>query len=258
MRVKSRTSGGASPSIVRLVWLAPIAAACLIGGAVTPAYAVQADRYRVDLAAWIPQDRIDGPEPSKSCLGYVNLLASYAGNGHVGFDGGTKATVSYEFTYDAGRWADVAVNVNYGRTEATDGVCQYSGQATKAGGVSPQGTGVRLWMSSANPLVTGAPTIDDTLDVSLNSADEMVLVHHPDRFPSHGFRVWKNGRVIGTAVDYDVSCVKTNGFLGVKNVGWGLTRKVKPITHHLDLRVADQNYFGACGKPAPEKFHFPG
>ncbi|MEE1762372.1 PKD domain-containing protein [Streptomyces sp. SP18BB07] len=230
---------------------------CLAGTASLPAQAATIDRYRVELAAWIPQEGVDGPQPSKACFGYIGQMASYNGNNHVGFDGEYKVLVSYDFTYDGSRWADVATEVTYGPTYAYDAICRYSGHVTKDGGVKATSGGVQLWTSTKNPLVVGAPAIDAKLDVSFRSRDEMVLVHRTDRFPSHGFRVWKNGRIIGTAVDYDASCVNVRGLVGAANVGKGLSTSANPVTHDLDLRVPNQSYFGPCGKTPPPRFSFP-
>lgn len=227
--------------------------------ATTPAnaQAPAVDHYQVQLATWIPQASVTGPQPDSKCFGYIGTLATYNGNNHVGFDGGYKVTVTYDFTYDGSQWADVAVNAQYGPTYADDGICKYHGQATAAAGVSPTTGGVKMWVRSKNPLVGVAPPIIANIDLSFSGTDQMIIVDHSNRFPSHGFRVWKNGQVIATAVDYDVSCETVTGYLGAVNIGKQLETGAKVVTHQLDLRVADQNYFGACGKPAPAPFSYP-
>ena len=169
----------------------------------------------------------------------------------------TKRQVTYDFTYDGSHWADIAVNVKYGPTYADDGICTYHGQATSAAGVSPIAGGVRMWIRSSNPLIALAPPIIANIDLSFSGTDQMIIVDHSNRFPSHGFRVWKNDRIIATAVDYDVSCESVTGPVGAANIAKQLTTSANVITHHLDLRVAGQNYFGPCGKSAPAPFSYP-
>ena len=71
--------------------------------AVPPAPAPPAsDHYRVQLAAWIPQASVTGPQPDNKCFGDTTTLATYNGNNDVGFAGGYKATVTYDCSTSRG------------------------------------------------------------------------------------------------------------------------------------------------------------
>jgi hypothetical protein len=160
------------------------------------AYAAVVDHYRVQLAAWIPQASVDGPQPDSKCFGYIWSLASYNGNNHVGFDGEYKATVTYDFTYDGSRWADVAVSAEYGPTYANDGICTYHGQATSAAGVTPTASGVTMWIRAKNPLVGLAPPIIANIDLSFSGTDQM-LIKLGSVTPGRQ-SIWLNLRILGS------------------------------------------------------------
>src|SRR4051794_139711 len=69
--------------------------------AAVSAHAATADRYHVELTAWIPHATVQGPIPAGRCPWALGQgTATYNGNNHVGYDGGYKARVSYDFTYD--------------------------------------------------------------------------------------------------------------------------------------------------------------
>jgi hypothetical protein len=251
-------SGGISGLFKLVAVLAAAAAAAAASGlSAGPARAATVDHYQVQLAAWIPQASVTGPQPSNKCFGYSTTLATYNGNNHVGFDGEYKATVTYDFTYDGSNWADVSVTTKYGPTYAEDGICTYHGQATSAAGVTATASGVTMSIKSANPIVFGAPPIIANIDLSFTGTSEMNVVDHSNRFPSHGFRIWKNGQVIATAVDYDVSCENVTGYTGAANIAKQLATGADVITHHVDLRVPGQSYFGTCGKTAPAPLSYP-
>ena len=123
-------SGGIS-GFFKLVAVLAAAAAAASGLSAGPARAATVDHYQVQLAAWIPQASVTGPQPSSKCIGYVTTLATYNGNNHVGFDGEYKATVTYDFNYDGSNWAERSrLLLNTGPTNADDGICTYHGQAT--------------------------------------------------------------------------------------------------------------------------------
>ncbi len=225
---------------------------------VVNAEAATVDTYRVELKAWIPHASVTGPPIA--IAGICNNptgTATYNGNNHVGYDGDYKALVAYEFTYDGARMADKAVDITYGETIGTTGLCTYRDRATSSGAVKVKGGGVELSMDTGNPLVPGSPPINAALNLRMAGRDEMVLRHTMDAFPSHGFRVWRNGQVIATAVDFDASCKNATGKTGAATIARGLTSSGTPIEHDLDTRVAGQAYFGPCGASRPAPFRFP-
>jgi hypothetical protein len=130
------------------------------------------------------------------------------------------------------------------------GLCRQQATATSDGGVVATADGVRLFIDAANPLVPGAPPIKGNLDLHFVSNAELVARHEMKEFPSHGFRLWRNGTVVATAVDFDASCKKVDGITGMATVGKGLRDRATPIEHHIDIRVANQNYFDLCNRAA--------
>jgi hypothetical protein len=223
------------------------------------AEAADVNTYRIELKAWIPHSSVTGPPIAiAGVCNNVTGTASYSGNDHVGYDGDYKALVAYEFTFDGAHMADVAVDITYGETVGwTGSLCSYRARATSSGNVRLKDDGVELSMDTKNPLVPGSPSINAELQFRMASVDEMVLRHSMDAFPSHGFRVWRNGQLIATAVDYDAICKNVKGKLGAATIARGLTSRGTSIDHRLDTRIPNQSYFGPCGKTRPAPFRFP-
>ena len=244
------------PTMIRIgtALAAALAAGNLVGA--PGAEAVAVDRYRIEMKAWIPHPSVAGPPPATPACG-GGPVATYNGNDHVSYDGSHKALVTYEFTYSEGRWADVGYTVDFGETRASYGLCRKQAQVTSDGGVVATADGVRLYIDTANPLVPGAPPIKGSLDLRFASDAELVARHEMRKFPSQGFRLWRNGTLVATAVNFDAGCKSVSGVAGMITVGKGLRDRATPIEHHIDVRVAGQDYFGPCGQERPRPLSFP-
>ena len=95
----------------------------------------------------------------------------------------------------------------YGPGQTVRHVCNQRDQtATGARSASLTGDSTfRLGFSSANPLVPFAPTVDSTIEGTMNGAALKLTWQH-DQFPSQGVRVTRNGVELGRDV-FDASCI---------------------------------------------------
>ena len=221
----------------------------------------EVDHYTVELKAWIPQATAPATinSPVVCAVGqYMGAPKHYKGDDHVGYDGSYRVLVTYSFTWDGNRIGDVAVDVKYGATHLMqDGCPDLVKTVTREGDVTASGpSSFQMHMSSANPIEPFAPTIDSTLKGTFTRPDELSLDLTSDKFPSHGFRVIKNGQIIATVVDFDASCVT-----GAESIAQGLSASYFGTWHvghqDIDLNVPGQSFFGPCGQPRPPALTYP-
>ena len=244
--------------IVMVSLFAVLAIATVTG---LPGHASEVDHYTVELKAWIPQATVPATinSPVVCAVGqYMGAPKHYKGDDHVGYDGSYRVLVTYSFTWDGNRIGDVAVDVKYGATHLMqDGCPDLVKTVTREGDVTASGaSSFQMHMSSANPIEPFAPTIDSTLKGTFTRPDELSLDLKSDKFPSHGFRVIKNGQIIATVVDFDASCVT-----GAESIAQGLSASYFGTWHvghqDVDLNVPGQSFFGPCGQPRPPSLTYP-
>ncbi len=224
--------------------------------------AAAAETYTVEMQAWIPHSFAYGPVPlgasgwSPLCSGLTTPWR-YNGNNHANYDGSAKARVRFTFAFDGNAISKQSVTTDIEETVASFGLCTYRKRATT--GITTAITGSRtatLRFNVANPLVAPAndsSTIDEELRLNLISADHLRVHHQTEKFPSAGFRVWRNGRRVATAVNFDASC-KSNS---PASIFAGLRDEAPAITHDVDTRASGLNYFGPCGAARPPALTFP-
>jgi hypothetical protein len=226
-----------------------------------PGPASPVDHYTVELKAWIPQATAPATinSPVVCPVGqYMGAPKHYKGDDHTGYDGSYRVLVTYSFTWDGKEIGDVATDAQYGATHLMQDGCPdlvktvtHEGDVTALGAASFQ-----MHMSSENPIEPFAPTIDSTLKGTFTRPDELSFDLTSDKFPSHGFRVIKNGQIIATVVDFDASCKS-----GAESIALGLTAGAHGDWHRghqdIDLNVPGQNFFGPCGQPRPPALTYP-
>ena len=172
----------------------------------------------------------------------------YKGDNHTGYDGSYRVLVTYSFTWDGQEIGDVATDVEYGATHLMqDGCPDLVKTVTSEGDITaPGAASFQMHMSSKNPIEPFAPTIDSSLKGTFTRPDELSFDLTPDKFPSHGFRVIKNGQIVATVVDFDASCVS-----GAVSIALGLTAGDRGDWHHghqdIALNVPGQSFFEPCG-----------
>lgn len=233
-------------------------AAPAVGGA-------QESRYRIELKAWIPHDALYiVPPGAQICQPWVpGTKAWYDGDGHNGYPGDYRVLVSYEFLWNGNTISEVSVDGAYGETALQmagplpNMQCENRERASSSYDVQAEGNSVILSMSSANPLQAGSPTIDSKLTATLVSVDEMRVKIQTDKFPSHGFAVYRNGEPIATVVEFDASCVPSSGPRAAGLIANRLQSFEHEEQHGIDLRVRNQEFFGPCEQARPESLSFP-
>ncbi len=252
----------------------------------SPAYAAD-DLYTVELKAWIPQPRIQVVAspwipltapiiPSVTCLPpVVGDLYTGGGDDHIPYDGSYRVIAKYSFLWDGRRMAHVSVDQAYGtshmtQTNALGQSCSLSRTTSKRTSITASGNSFQMLIDSANPFYESwrAPNINTILNARFVAPDRLAVDMITDKYPSHGFRILKNGKPLATVVDFDASCVNTGGPTGGFNAFNGL-RIIGPLSadrgypgahrghHDIDLRVIGQRWFGPCGQPRPASLSYP-
>jgi peptidoglycan hydrolase-like protein with peptidoglycan-binding domain len=230
-----------------------------------PSAKTGAARYRVELKAWIPHAVLyETPPGADICQPWLlGTKMWYEGDNHIGYGGGYRVLASYDFIWDGNNISDLSVDGAYGTTKLymagplPNMQCENTGHATKSTNVSADGNTFTLSLSSANPLQHLAPPINSKLTATMISGDEMRVKIQTDKFPSHGFAVYKNGAPIATVVEFDASCVPNTGFRAAALIGNRLESFEHKAEHDIDLRVPDQQFFGPCGKERPKSLSYP-
>jgi hypothetical protein len=222
---------------------------------------VNTTHYRIDLKAWIPQAKVVDPEqpislsyltaavihfpcytPSFLLIPFTIVTTDYRGDNHVGFDGSYRVQSTVEFDWDTKKILNVTVlpdpDSHYGTShlEATysnflnTNTCVLAtGTATRSTAASASGSSFNLTYSSANPLVRipFTPTIDGLLSGTIAANGTINLNYRTDLFPSHGFRVTKDGSAQRTDTVSDASCLLTTlGIPGLAFIGAGLSAQI--------------------------------
>ncbi len=211
------------------------------------------DKYKIELKAWIPHHEVVDPEEPIRASNWLDTLTTlsvssplalqyvyssrYRGDNHAGYDGTERAKATLEFEFDGTNivgpvtitpsgatashrhyWYRAWVQTGWGLgpdLELTKGDEVVSGPAGGGCTASASGTGGQLSIAAPNLLIMGpAPDINSDMSVQVNSPNDLVLGWSTDLFPSHGYRVWKNGGVIKTEVVNDASGVNAQGVAG--------------------------------------------
>jgi hypothetical protein len=183
------------------------------------------EHYRIELKAWIPHARVADPEdPPTGDDTY------YRGDAHAGFDGSHRVLNWLEFDSDGFTITKLTGGDDYGEThrdyyEAGEIVKSDTGRATEATSRTLKSDyELDMSIASANPLVrVWAPDIDSSLHIAVVGG-ALVLRWKTDGFPSHGIRVYRDGKVVETLVVNDASAVKVEGVEGLVQIAAGLTR----------------------------------
>ena len=219
--------------------------------------ATHVDHYKVELKAWIPHRQVVDPEEPLRASDWLDTLTSIAGHGpaslqyeyhshyggdnHTGYDGTSRAQASIEFDWDGTTISGFRMSTPTGASpshrhynyrawvetlwgagpdfEIASGSDTDTGPA--GGGCSGRaaGTNGHLTIAAPNLMTMGpAPDINSDLDFFL-AGSTMNLVWLTDLFPSHGYRVYKNGAAIKTQVVNDASGVNAEGVAGAVNLG---------------------------------------
>ena len=214
--------------------------------------------YTVELKAWIPKRSVAGFPPvttpyliphGSDCFdpgGTTEELSTvvsstFRGDDHDGYDSsffsGPRETSGFrvrpvaEFDLVAGKIVNFQVSafadsigtthkdMVYSRLLFPTRKCTVEKTATKdAGGRQTSDDSFELFISSANPLVFGAPSIDSKLEGFFTSGERLTLDFETDLFPSHGIRVVRNADT-DTFIVNDVACLSDAAALGITGAG---------------------------------------
>jgi hypothetical protein len=187
----------------------------------------------------------------------INYSSHYRGDNHQGYGGDWRARSWIEFDYDGKKIANFKFTdsqSNHGVTHrdwnwdayaklkvgpfsvAEKKIASERGveEARAGGNVSGRqvsSNSFSLGFSQSNPVqdskiagLAPSPAIDSRLDGSISSnGKNMTLKYDTDQFPSHGFQVMKNGRVVAMEVVKDASGVEVQGGLGAANIATRLS-----------------------------------
>ena len=233
--------------------------------------------YRLELKAWIPFAQIVDPEQpfsgafldippfggvADSCFSppfldqfATEVVSTYHGDGHPGYAGSYRVLVAAEFDWDGHQitnWKGPGA-LGYPIYGTTKRLLDYfwpghhhqcvadSATATQAVVATHTGNNFDLEIHSSNPLVHPAPDIDSVLNGYIAPDGSIHFDATTDEFPSHGFRVLRNGQELGTAILNDASCI------GAKNV-LGLSGAIKLFE---GLTSQDSGFSGTIPIPPP-------
>jgi len=235
------------------------------GGAATP------DHFKIELKAWIPHYEVVDPEEIIRASNWLDTLSSsivnhgpvslhyeynsrYRGDNHAGYDGSFRAQSTLEFDWDGTtisgarlstpslaavshrhHWYRAYIETAWGLGPDIE---LDSGDTVEAGPVgggcsgSAAGSSGHLKIAAPNLMTIGpAPAINSDLDFSL-SGSTMNLNWLTDGFPSHGYRVYKNGGALKTQVINDASGVNAQGVIGAINLGSRLSSQSNAGSAH--------------------------
>ncbi|MCC6999546.1 MAG: DUF4157 domain-containing protein [Deltaproteobacteria bacterium] len=237
---------------------APISGTAPTGGGGGTGGATHVDHFKVELKAWIPHRQVVDPEEPLRASDWLDTLSSsivnhgpaslhyeyhshYGGDNHAGYDGSSRAQATIEFDWDGTTISGFRSSTPMGASpshrhynyrayvetlwgagpdiEIASGSDTDTGPA--GGGCSGRasGTSGHLTIAAPNLMTMGpAPDINSDLDFFLGGST-MNLVWLTDLFPSHGYRVYKNGAAIKTQVVNDASGVNAEGVIGAVNLG---------------------------------------
>jgi probable HAF family extracellular repeat protein len=219
------------------------------------------DHFHVELKAWIPFSRVVDPiRPQKLWWGfaynygdcyspgvfssdfrtYVSSL--YNGNDHVPYAGSYKVISAADFDWDGKQISNFTASTDYGETiryleytvenyittnsDLVECVIQRAHADSAARAEQVGQNGFRLTYAAAHPIVVAAPAIDATMFGTVAPDGTLSLNYDSDLFPSHGFRVVKNGTTQVTHTISDASCLgSAYGVRGATLIAWGLTHE---------------------------------
>lgn len=161
--------------------------------------------YRIELKAWIPHARVVDPVPGVTD-------SHYRGDNHREYDGSWRVLNWVEFDWDGDKIAGFRGGDSYGTSHRDWKRGPFSGTETDtATGFTGRELNTEryftMWISSRNPIpLAPAPEINSTLDV-FATCTAIALVYTTDEFPSHGIRVFQDGKVVETKIVFDASTV---------------------------------------------------
>ncbi|MBM9506050.1 PKD domain-containing protein [Actinacidiphila acididurans] len=240
------------------------------------------EHYRVEIRAWIPQPRVvdpvhpldqalvgNTPDSWSACghrSGPMIQSSTFRGDDHRTFDSGSgsfRGRVWAEFDWDgtsitALRKATSPAGM-YGATHRDFTIrtphatihCTRVATATKSATATQETTKrVHLDLHTSNPLVDiipkygPAPAIDSDLLVTFAKPTELSVSGTTDLFPSHGFRIWRNGKVLYTRTTNQAACVDALGPVGAYNLFTRLThqtnRRSLTLATHTAVKSVDE------------------
>ncbi|BCJ67605.1 hypothetical protein [Polymorphospora rubra] len=224
------------------------------------------DRYEIELKSWIPQFAVVDPfhiEPLELTIAggvwtdlgsidvpedcrpkwrnaRIRLESFFYGDNHVGYgaDGDARITTTFEFFWDGTGMTrprlsdDPAHSIRlWTFTNLDTGVirnCRQYGNETvpDPADYSIDGNTFTLAHRHATDLVLGAPPLEATLVGTFTDTD-LLISTEVTAFPSHAYRVTRNGTRRATNVFVNASCVETMGPVGAVNLATGLITYVE-------------------------------
>ncbi|WP_127550006.1 PKD domain-containing protein [Actinoplanes sp. OR16] len=241
----------------------------MIGLVAVPAHAAYSDLYSIRFKAWIPQAQAIGSAVGMKldsfCSPWPTSTVRFNGNNHVNFVNGSngdfKTMVQYDFRWDGSRMSDVAAQASYGTTHMTmtnsitGSQCSMSRKASGKSRVeAPSASTAKLVLGSADPFYPAAliPDLDGSITVSFSGRDHMIVQSATDAFPSYAYQVYRNGKLVATVQDLDVSCVSLTGPKGIiATAGLLSTRWQSPTARQdIDTRATGLDFFRPCSSAA--------
>lgn len=183
-----------------------------------PPKLVAKHHYRVELKAWIPHAQVIDPTPSVTD-------SHYRGDDHRGYDGTWRVLNWAEFDWDGKKISGFHGSDSYGTTHRDYKGLVWGGTES-ATATCCTGRDINtdryftMWISSKNPIpLVPVPAIDSTVDVIVG-CDSISFVYTTDEFPSHGIRVFQDGKAVETKIVFDASTI--DGTDGLE-IFYGLT-----------------------------------
>ena len=255
-----------------LAMFASIAGVVISCGLLTPTAAEAdsySDLYSVRFKAWIPQAQAiglaTGMKLDAFCSPWPTSTVRFGGNNHINFVNGTngsyKAFAQYDFRWNGTSIADVDQQISYGVTHMTmtnsitGAQCTKSKQASGSSRITaPSASSAKIILAAADPFYPQSiiPDLNGDITISFSGRDHMIVNSSTDTFPSYGYEVWRNGSLVATVQDLDVSCVPLTGPKGILyTAGLLATHWLSPTSRQdIDTRDKNLNFFRACGTSA--------
>jgi hypothetical protein len=191
---------------------------------------------------WIPHKRVVDPVPKPGD-------SQYHGDNHVGYDGWHRVLNEVEFGWDGQKITEFKGRDDYGTSIRYWKIGPFSGEeiVTATGYTGRElrtESYFHMWISSKNPIPWApAPAIDSELEGFL-SCRGVKIIYTTDEFPSHGIRVFRDGREVETKIVFDASGVPVEGTEGETAILLGLTEHTNTGSFELEAPELE-----ACHRP---------
>ncbi|MFG2949756.1 PKD domain-containing protein [Streptomyces adustus] len=241
------------------------------------------EHYRVEVRAWIPQAHVVDPyhptavhllgntADSWSACGHLSghLVESstFRGDNHRLFDDGSgtfRGRVWVEFDWDGTSMTHITTSSPKDAPVSThrDWVFTKGGKTIRCTTVKTATKTVaatwdaqhrlHLHLNTRNPLVSVfpglgvAPAIDSDLRLSFSSPTTLVAQAGTDLFPDHGFRVWRDGKVVYTRTTNQAACVNASGLYGATELFKRLLSQTNNVTSTISTHAAAKSLDATC------------